>query len=163
MKQISAYLLVAFVFIVANNLKAQDQATTEKPQNGIEAIIPDLTDQQKTEIEKLRIAHMKEIQQIKNQLDIKKAELKALQTAENPDMNAINKNIEERSALRTDLEKKSAAHHQAVRDLLTDDQKVIYDSKTARKHQYGPQAGHKCNHQPGTQCGNKNAKGNCKQ
>ncbi len=39
-------------------------------------------------------------------------------------LEAINKKIEEKSTLRTDLEKKSAAYKQAVRTLLTDDQKV---------------------------------------
>jgi Spy/CpxP family protein refolding chaperone len=63
---------------------------------GIENSIPDLTDKQKTEIKTLRVAHMKEVQQLKNKMDIKRAELKALQTQEKPDLNAINKKSKKR-------------------------------------------------------------------
>lgn len=132
-KQISLVMLLSIFVFAASTVKAQaPKAEQVNRGDGIENFITDLTDQQKTEVEKLRVAHMKEAQQIKNQMDIKRAELKALQTVENPDMDAINKKIEEKAALRTELEKKGAEHKQAVRNILTNDQRVIYDQKMAR-------------------------------
>ena len=145
LKQLSLVVLLSVFVFGANNTFAQD--CNKKHQHGIENAIPDLTEDQKTDIKKLRTEHRKEVQQIKNQMDIKRAELKALQTAENPDIAAINKKIEERSALRTDLEKKSAAHKQDVRKLLNDEQKVVYDNKMNRKAHHkcgGHNAAHKC-------------------
>jgi Spy/CpxP family protein refolding chaperone len=152
-------ILLSVMFWFNTNAIAQDQANVqnEPPETAIEKWIPDLSDAQKTEIKKLRTAHLKEIQQLKNQMEIKRAELKALQTAEKPDMDAINKKIDERAALRVQIEKEAAAHKQAVRTVLTEDQRVIYDSKTNRsaKGQSG------CGHKPGEGCGNAQ-KANCK-
>jgi len=147
--QISMLILMSvFVFAFSNaNAQKSDCASSKSKTGSLENIIPDLTDKQKEEIKTLRTAHLKESQQIKNQMDIKRAELKALQTAEKADLDAINKKIEEKSALRTDLEKKHSAHKQAVRSLLTDDQKVIYDQKTSRR------SAHKCgSHKGGKSC-----------
>jgi len=163
MKKVKQVTLVAllsiFVFSasIANAQKGYNNQNQQQ-KRGIENTIPDLTDKQKEEIKTLRIAHLKEAQQIKNQMDIKRAELKALQTAENPDLDAINKKIEERSALRTDLEKKTAAYKQSVRALLTDDQKVIFDQKMMHHGK-----AHNCGHKPGKQCAGKGQGKPCKQ
>ena len=128
-------------------------------QQGIENKIPDLTDKQKEEIKVIRTAQLKDSQSIKDQMSIKRAELKALQNVENPDLAAINKKIEERSALRTSLEKKSAAYRQDVRALLTDDQKVYFD-KSRNKGQH---KAHNCGSKTGKGCGSKQkAKAGCK-
>jgi len=149
-KQLSLVALLSiFVFSasIANAQKHNGSGTKQIHNHGIGNGIPDITDKQKEEIKTLRTAHMKEAQQIKNQMDIKRAELKALQTTENPDLDAINKKIEERSALRVDLEKKTAAFKQSVRALLTDDQKVIYDQhshKGGKSHNCGSKSSKKC-------------------
>ena len=163
MKQLSLIALLTIFVFGANTTIAQDCNKGHK--HGVESWIPDLTDAQKTEIKTLRTAHRKEVQQVKNQMDIKRAELKALQTVENPDMAAINKKIEERSALRTDLEKKSAAHKQAVRKVLTEEQRVVYDSKISKKGAHkcgGAKAAHKCGGQKdGKKCGGQTQKAPC--
>lgn len=165
-KQLSLVALLSIFVFSASIANAQNRDGsgngTRQMNNqgqGIENRIPDLTDQQKQEIKVLRTAHLKEVQQTKNQMDIKRAELKALQTADSPDLDAINKKIEERSALRTDLEKKSAAHKQAIRALLTDDQKVYYDKNMNHK---GSKA-HNCSgHKSGHNCAGKSGKPGCK-
>jgi len=98
-------------------------------QQGLENAIPDLTEQQKAEIKTLRIKHMKEAQGIKDLIDVKRAELKVLQNAEKSDIDAINKKIEEKAKLRTNLEKSNATFILAVKNILTDEQKVIFDQK----------------------------------
>lgn len=160
-KQLSLVMLLSiFVFSasIANAQNRNGSGTKQMNGQGIENRIPDLTDTQKEKIKTLRTAHLKDAQQIKNQMGIKRAELKALQTAENPDLDAINKKIEERSALRLDLEKKSAAHKQSIRALLTDDQKVVYDKQTSRRGN----AAHDCGSKTSKPCGGSKAGHKCK-
>ncbi len=171
LKQLSLAVLLS-VFVLGTTA-TYAQECNKKHSNCIENIIPDLTDGQKAEIKKLKTEHRKDVQQIKNQMEIKRAELKALQTAENPDIKAINKKIEERSALRTELEKKSAAHKQSVRKLLNDEQKAVYDKKiTHRGHGHkcsgaahkcsGQKSGHKCSGQKeGKKCCSQKAGQKC--
>lgn len=91
--------------------------------------IPDLTDEQKKRIEDLQLAHMKEVNKTKAQLSEKQAHLRTLQLADKTDNAAINKTIDEITALKNDLMKKHEAHRQAVRSLLTEKQKVVFDAK----------------------------------
>jgi Spy/CpxP family protein refolding chaperone len=104
--------------------------------------IPGLSEDQKAQIQKLRVSHLKDIQVIKNQIGENRAHYKTLMTSENPDMNAINKNIEEFGGLRTQLLKKQAAHLQDVRKLLTEEQRLIFDQQQAeRSNQQGTRSG----------------------
>ena len=151
-------LLSAFV-LVSPQVKAQ-KSDAKPASNGIERIVTDLSDKQKEDINVLRTAHIKEAQQLKNQMGIKRAELKALQEVDSPDMDAINKKIEERAALRTDLEKKTASFKQDVRKVLTEDQRVVYDknSKKGHKgsaHNCGSKQGHNCSKSKQKKCSGK--------
>ncbi len=87
-----------------------------------------LTDDQKAKIEKLAVAHLKEMTGLKNQLKEKRAHLITITQVDNPDMNAINKTIDEIGAMRTDVQKKQVAHRLEVRKLLTDEQKIRFDA-----------------------------------
>ena len=156
------FLLSVFVFAAPlANAQKQGQRQgqgTRANSNRIESVITDLSDKQKEEINALRTVNIKESQQLKNQMDVKRAELRALQQVDNPDMDAINKKIEERAALRTDLEKKTATHRQSVRNILTDDQRVFYDKNMKRGANRG--SAHNCGHKNGQGC-NKTQKKNC--
>jgi len=94
--------------------------------------IPDLTEEQKSHIKELRTGHMKEIQPIKNELKINKARMDALMTEENPNLDKINKLIEESGSMQIQLRKESAAFKLEVRKLLTDEQKVFLDTHQGR-------------------------------
>ncbi|MBN2434875.1 MAG: periplasmic heavy metal sensor, partial [Spirochaetes bacterium] len=72
--------------------------------------IPSLTQEQEQEITKLRTAHMKEMNNFRNNLAIKRAELRKLQTADKADMDAINNTIDEIGTIRTKMAKIRAAH-----------------------------------------------------
>jgi len=147
-KNLSLLVLLSVFVLVSPKAKAQ-KSEAKPAANGIERIITDLSDKQKDDINTLRTAHIKEAQQLKNQMDIKRAELKALQQVDNPDMDAINKKIEERAALRTDLEKKTASFKQDVRKVLTEEQRVEYD-KNSKKGHHGK--AHNCGHKQGHSC-----------
>lgn len=158
-KQLSLIMILSIFVLAMPQANAQKgEAAGIGKANGMENKIPDLTEKQKSEIKTLRTAYQKDAQQVKNQMGIKRAELKALQQVENPDMDAINKKIEERAALRTELEKKTASYKQSIRTLLTDDQKVIFDKNMKNRH-HG--SAHKCDSKPGHSCSGQQKK-NCK-
>jgi Spy/CpxP family protein refolding chaperone len=114
--------------------------------------LPDLTDQQKEKIADLRMQNMKIMLQQRNQVQEKMAKLRTLETAEKADINAINGLIDEISEIKADMAKQQAAHRQQVRSLLTDEQKVIFDSRPGKGH-HGAEKGH---------FGKRSRKGNCR-
>lgn len=95
--------------------------------------IKGLTEDQKQKIDKMKTPHQKEMMQIKNLIGEKKAHLKTLETADNADLNAINKTIEEMGVLKTDMMKKKAAHKQEIRKILNDEQRLQFDLKHSRE------------------------------
>jgi Spy/CpxP family protein refolding chaperone len=103
-------------------------------------------------MQKLRTAHMKEVMPLKNQLNELEAHLKTLTTGTNPDMNVIYAEIEKMGKIKTDLQKMKAKHHQDVRKLLTDEQRVMFDMHSGKgfgKHGKGFGQGQG----PGMHCG----------
>ena len=70
--------------------------------------------------------------QLENQLAEKRAQLKTLEQVDKPDMKAINSKIDEISALQNKRMKASAANRAKVRSLLTDEQRVMFDSRAGK-------------------------------
>jgi len=95
--------------------------------------LPDrsLNDQQREEIQKIRTEQFNALNQTSNQLREKRARLETLQNADNPDMNEINKAIDEIAALQAQEMKAQAATRQQVRNLLTDEQRAVYDRRSS--------------------------------
>ena len=94
-------------------------------------MIPDLTEEQEEQIQNLRTEHMKTVLPLRNQLAEIQARLHTLSTAENADMNQINRTIDEMGEIRTRMMKEGAAHKQDIRKMLTDEQRVAFDSRPA--------------------------------
>jgi len=95
--------------------------------------ILDLSEEQRSKIGELRLDLMKESLPLRNKLNENRARFKSLSTAENVDMNAINELIDENVKLQADLQKKAALNHQNIRELLTEDQRVVFDSGSRRR------------------------------
>lgn len=91
------------------------------------SMIPDMTEQQKEQMEQLRTEHLKVMLPLKNQLQEKMARLRTLSTAEKVNMNDINKKIDEIGELKIKLMKERATHRQDIRKLLTEEQRVMFD------------------------------------
>ena len=89
-----------------------------------------LSDEQKSKAEELRLNMQKSALPIRNQIGENKAKLRTLSTSENPDMKAINKLIDQNAELRAKLEKLRAANHQEFRKMLTEEQRVKFDSRS---------------------------------
>jgi Spy/CpxP family protein refolding chaperone len=96
--------------------------------------IPGLTSDQATKLKELKLAHYKEVQPFRNQLNELRAKEHSLTTAEKPDLKAIDANIDEITKLQNQLMKARAAHIQKIRALLTDEQRMFFDS---RKMEHG--------------------------
>lgn len=96
--------------------------------------IPDLTDEQKAQLEELKIEHMKIVQPLHNQLAEKQAQLHTLSTTAEVNMSKINSLIEDIGELRTDIMKEKEKHHQAVRKILTEKQRLLFDSQPGFRH-----------------------------
>ncbi len=95
--------------------------------------IPDITEEQKEQIKGLKTDHMKEVLPLRNQVQEKQAHLQTISTGENVNLEKVNKTIEEISALKMNMAKKRAAHRQEIRKVLTEDQRVIFDSFRMKK------------------------------
>ena len=81
------------------------------------------------QMKNLRLDHSKSILEVNNELNVLSAEYKVLASGDDQNLNDINKKIDEMQVLKSDLQKKSAKHRLEVRNLLTDEQKVLFDSK----------------------------------
>lgn len=133
-KLLSAIILMAIVFATLPAMSQPGKDCRQQKHTGVEGkahncALPNLTDDQVKQIDQLKIKHMKEIMPLQNILKEKQARLRTLETAEKVDMAAINKTIDEMSVIRTDVMKKKAAHQQEVRKLLTEEQRLVFDTK----------------------------------
>lgn len=87
-----------------------------------------LTDDQKTQMQAIRLENQKKSTPLKAQLGIKKAELKALQVAEKTDVKAVNAKIDEIAKVEAELMKLAVDGKMKTRALLNDEQKVKFDA-----------------------------------
>ncbi|HRY31836.1 MAG TPA: hypothetical protein P5531_02595 [Bacteroidales bacterium] len=107
------------------------------PGSGYCMNIPDLTKDQQEKIGKSRLQYDKEALQLKNQRDELKARLRTLQTADKADNKAIDQVIDEIAAINARLAKKRNLHRQEIRSLLTDEQKLWFDTAKGKKGKRG--------------------------
>ena len=93
------------------------------PNNGL-----NLTDAQKDAFKQSRLEMQKQLQPLKNELGEVKAHQKTLMTADKPDINDINKNIEKMGSLRVEMEKIQAQHRLDMRAQLNEEQLLKFDT-----------------------------------
>lgn len=98
----------------------------------------ELTDEQQEKVKALKLDFMKENLSIKNQLNVKRAELKAMQAQERVNMSEVNGKIDEITELTGDMMKAVAELHQEIREELTEDQRLLFDSHPLPERFKGP-------------------------
>lgn len=131
-KTILSPIFIALLFFGSLQVQAQNR-NYNGPRNGNSGFerqdcrIPDLSDEQEAQITELRNAHFAEVKDLRAELDILRAQKRKLMIADNPDAKAIDAKIDEMSSIQTQMQKLRVAHHLAVRNLLTAEQKVYYD------------------------------------
>ncbi len=87
-----------------------------------------LTEKQQGAMKNLRLETAIKIKPLKNELRELMAHQKTLTTADNADLKAINKNIDKIAGAKAEIAKIMAAQQQQVRALLTDEQRLKFDS-----------------------------------
>lgn len=100
-------------------------------------LLPGLTEDQKKQIKDIMLKTREAVLPLTNQLREKEAHLQTLQTAGQVDMKAVDQTIDEMGALRIQIAKKRAASRQDIRKLLTDEQRVVFDSRKASFMDHG--------------------------
>lgn len=135
-KMMKKFYVTLAMAIFAISLSAQNMPVRDKGFMGANPakLQPQLTAEQQESIKNLRLELRKEMIQIDNQLAEKRAQLKTLEQVEKPDMKAINSKIDEITALQNKKMKASAANKAKVRSLLTDEQRVAFDSRAGKMH-----------------------------
>jgi hypothetical protein len=96
------------------------------------ALAPKFTPEQQKQMAEFRLNMQKEMLQIDNQLNEKKAQLKTLEQVEKPNLKSIYSKIDEISALQNQEMKAMAAHKNSVRSILTEEQRVQFDLRANR-------------------------------
>ncbi len=94
-----------------------------------QALYLELTEAQQEQWEALRLTHYKEMKPLRNQMVELKARERTLISEENADIKALNKVIDDQSALMNKIQKLRIEHRLAVRANLTDEQLMKLDQR----------------------------------
>ncbi|MEM6738203.1 MAG: periplasmic heavy metal sensor [Bacteroidota bacterium] len=133
-------VLVIIGLIIGSMLKAQqgrgqqrgsDQAPGMDRQEMMKERL-NLSEDQEQQMESIRTKFLGDVQSIKDQLDIKRAELKAAINSEASE-NVVHEFISEINLLNGQRFEKEIERTQEVRSILDDDQKVIFNAIAARR------------------------------
>ncbi|MBI9056834.1 MAG: periplasmic heavy metal sensor [Labilibaculum sp.] len=87
-----------------------------------------LSDEQKAQMKEIRVAHLKETKELKNELEVIRLKQKHLMTAEKVDKNSIMDNVDRLSNIQNQLAKKQIDNKMEIREILTEDQLVLFMS-----------------------------------
>ncbi len=137
-------LMVAFVFLVSF-VNAQPR---QNQQRGGNCMLPDLTEAQEQQISELRTQHLNQTKILRAKLQEERASHHTLMISEDVNLSEIDAQIDQITSLQNKLMKERAAHQQSIRNLLTEEQKAVFDTrKDSRKHRgkHGNGPGHKLN------------------
>ena len=126
---LTAIALLAIILFSAQ-VQGQNQAAksdavkvnSQRDQNNRFAMIPGLTEDQKTKIKDLMYERSQDKQMLKAQLAEKKAHLRVLTLADSPDRKAIDKTIDEMSDLRGTMMKHAIDTKFKIKGVLTPEQ-----------------------------------------
>jgi Spy/CpxP family protein refolding chaperone len=91
------------------------------------------TDEQKEAMKNLRLESSKQMKPLKNQLRELMARQQTLTTADLPDMDAINSNIDKMAEIKAEMAKIQAKQHQEFRKLLTEEQLLGFDARKGKQ------------------------------
>lgn len=151
--------LFIFIFMISVTAQAQNRNKQERgtqikervdrknhqksnqQRNGAKLLKLELTDEQKEKMADLRLQSQKETLSYKNVIREKKAKMRTLSTGENYDVNELNKLVDEISDLEASVKKVMVKNRGEMRALLTEDQKIIFDSMPMQPRKMGKRGG----------------------
>lgn len=125
---------LAILLLSATCVFGQRGRNAERPRNEPrqECLVENLTPEQEAKIQQLRTAQVEKRLKHRSQMDELRARQRTLMLEKNPDMNAVNAVVDQMTALRGEMMKESIRHRQAIRSLLTDEQRVKFDAHSQR-------------------------------
>jgi Spy/CpxP family protein refolding chaperone len=129
---------IAMLVMVASMGFAQDGPAAEKPHGKHRAMldqIPDLTEDQRTQIVEIRENSKKQMRPQRDQLKKIRMQLMEMKTDENPDQAKINALIDEQTKLKGDMLKTRTEAELKVRSILTPEQQNAMDSMRKEKQE----------------------------
>ncbi len=88
-----------------------------------------LTEAQLTQFKKSKMALEKQLQPLRNQLGEAMAHQKSLTTADSPNLDAINQNIDKVGVIRIQMAKLRITHLMEIRSQLNEEQRLKFDAK----------------------------------
>lgn len=113
-----------------------------------------LSEDQQAKIATLRLALTEKNLPVQNKLGEMRAKMQSLKTGDNQDLKAISNLIDDMSKVQSQIRKNAAEHQLAVRALLTNDQKVMFDARQGRQGNHGKgMRGNKAGMQRGLRAG----------
>jgi Spy/CpxP family protein refolding chaperone len=139
MKHKSMYGVLMLIVIMMLSMAFTQPANRDdeefcRPAKGLMGI-PNLTADQVKQIQKLRLNFQKEMLPLQTKIKAAKLDMQSL-ILEEADQKEIDQKIEEIGKMKIELQKKRMAHWRAIRNLLTDEQKAVFDL-----HKFGHQEG----------------------
>ncbi len=148
------FLPVLFVFLVVlttdvfaqrggrqANMRPQ-QRFAERPAERFErprqmlyedCILPDLTEEQQAVIREHRLARIEASTTHRNQMNEMRARKRNLMTQPAINREAVHSIIDEMTVLQNTKMKDRVAHREAIREILTDEQRIIFDNRSMRR------------------------------
>lgn len=107
----------------------------DRPQRQMfeDCTLPDLTEEQQAQMKVLRLARLESNTRHRNQMDELRARKRNLMTQGDIDNDAINAIIDEMTSLKNAQMKEAVNKRQAVRNILNEEQRVIFDSRQPRR------------------------------
>lgn len=124
-----------------NRRNMQPQQNRQIAQNergqGQQMRLPNLTEEQKEQIKAIKLDGQKEALPLRNEMMEKKARLRTLTTSEDYNEKSVNNTIDEIAELEATLMKLRQNHRQEVREVLTEEQRIVFDSASQRGKRKG--------------------------
>ncbi len=102
---------------------------------------PSFTSEQKEQMEKIRAGFEEQRVELQNRMKVLHVKMQDLAESDNPDFGKLERMIDDAAELRAELTKLKLKQHVAIRAILDDDQRVLFDRGIARTLSHGGRDG----------------------
>ncbi|MFH0756485.1 MAG: Spy/CpxP family protein refolding chaperone [Bacteroidota bacterium] len=130
MMKTAGIFLLAAVMVTGIQAQAQNgKGNGPCGQGRMQQASLDLSEEQQEQMQALRLEHYKVMKPLRNQMAELEAREQTLISEEEVDMKAVNKVIDDQTALQNKMRKLGVEHRLAVREILTDEQLMKLDQR----------------------------------
>lgn len=126
---LNAGILIMFLALTTTTFAQRGQGPRFDGMQQGECRIPDLTDEQQEQMKTLRIEHRSAMEEYRADMRTLRAEYADLTSGSDYDTEAASERIDALTAVKNKMMKQRLEHRNEVRNLLTDEQKVIFDQR----------------------------------